>query len=360
MKQGELGVHKLLDRIPVVCNGPPLWLAEYSNVRIVSGMSTLAREMDTPKPMDLTRIAVVEDSQQQFHRFPVISLVSPEDKEAFSIALFERYEQVESYAFSQVRIAEEILSDTVIDTIILMLVDGLSYDDCPKNPFIQPCLVNGPTITRVGFRNIVGRPPLAVRLYRAGFKRRRGFSYWDRKNELTNELFAGFDPASQVTRVVEFDQIYRELADETLHKTFVQIVTAGLDTVAHISRERPLVGALVRRILEEYVGGLQELLLEKGLSGIIYMVSDHGILWKDWPGQPCSLRLIPDAKATSHRYSVGTRIVPHTRRFTAYGQEFAVLPYPLVFRGLRRNEWGTHGGISYYESVVPFLKMEVL
>jgi len=36
-----------------------------------------------------------------------------------------------------------------------------------------------------------------------------------------------------------------------------------------------------------------------------------------------------------------------------------VLSYPFLFNPISRLEWGVHGGISYQESIVPFVKMEV-
>ena len=107
------------------------------------------------------------------------------------------------------RYTNRILINTRVDTIVLILVDGLSFDDCKNQPFVTPCLVNGATITPVGFRNIIGKPPIEYNLFKRGFKSRIGFSYWDRSNELTNLIFTGFDPDAQLYKVEEFDQIFK-------------------------------------------------------------------------------------------------------------------------------------------------------
>jgi hypothetical protein len=36
-------------------------------------------------------------------------------------------------------------------------------------------------------------------------------------------------------------------------------------------------------------------------------------------------------------------------------REFALLAYPFLRRPLRANEWGVHGGLSFEESVVPWI-----
>jgi hypothetical protein len=72
------------------------------------------------------------------------------------------------------------------------------------------------------------------------------------------------------------------------------------------------------------------------------------------------LIVVQDERANSHRYAKGTFLVPNSRQFSCYGENYAVLAYPYLFNRLTSLEWGTHGGISFQESVVPFVKLEVI
>ena len=53
-------------------------------------------------------------------------------------------------------------------------------------------------------------------------------------------------------------------------------------------------------------------------------------------------------------------MTPNSKQFNYYGKNYTVLAYPYLFNSLTTLEWGTHGGISFQESVVPFVKLEVI
>lgn len=206
----------------------------------------------------------------------------------------------------------------------------------------------------------MGKPLIAHRLFKRGFRRRMGFSYWDRDNQLTDVLFHGFDPATQMFKVNEFKEVLLALDRLPPEQTYVQILTNGLDVISHRHRGRPPVEAFARHLYEDVLLALVERLKEMGAMALVYAAADHGILWKPEPETSEELIVVPDERANSHRYARGAFLVPHSRQFNCYGTNYTVLGYPYLFRPLTGLEWGTHGGISFQESVVPFVKLEVI
>jgi len=80
----------------------------------------------------------------------------PTNLAQFNRSLFQNYDHVRDFAFTQSDIAPRIEEDLGVDVVVLLLIDGLSYTDWIDYPGVQSCLVEGPTITPVSFRNIVG------------------------------------------------------------------------------------------------------------------------------------------------------------------------------------------------------------
>lgn len=254
-------------------------------------------------------------------------------------------------------------------TVILLLVDGLSYDETREWAHeVEPCLVNGPSITfartesdriagDVGFARIVGKPPLASRLHAAGLEHSRGYSYWDRaQNDVSEYLFQGVP----LQRVQSISEAMKTLWKEDITGLYVQIVREGTDGIAHRRREvRPSeVKATVAAIYED-LQTLVRLLRERQVRGAVYLTSDHGMLWK----QEHDFERLP-AHGTDHpRYtlqpppgSVRDKVTP----VEAGNRTYFLYHYPYLGRRIRANDSGIHGGVSYQESIVPFVHLEVL
>jgi len=165
---------------------------------------------------------------------------------------------------------------------VLMIIDGLSYIDFRENE-VNPCLVDGVSLTPESMRRIVGMPHISERLFERGFTNRIGFSYWERDNELTDYLFFGFT-SGQLVKVECFEDALDRLgAEQQRHKTYVQIVRTGLDGYIHSHRDRPpkeyLVEA-IRRDIKNLVDGLRR----TRRRFILFVTADHGILWaSDFP-----------------------------------------------------------------------------
>jgi hypothetical protein len=363
MKQAE-AISRLdacVNRTPVVYEGEPLLLAQLDDLTVEDDIWQYVQCVDGLSPIPVERTILLGPVTSYFDRWPVVRIEekAPVDLVKFNESLFNNYDRVISFAFRQSDIATYIERDLDVDVIVLLLIDGLSYSDWMNYTGVQSCLVDGPTITAVGFRNILGTPSIARRLFEKGFQRRLGFSHWDRSNALTDIFFHGFDPATQMIRVREFKEVLLGLDRLSTGQTYVQILTNGLDAISHRHRGRPAIEVIARHLYEDVFLALVEQLQKIGATALVYATADHGILWLPEPMAGEELKTIRDERANHHRYTEGAFILPNSRQFSCYGKNYTSLAYPYVFKPLNVLEWGTHGGISFQESVVPFVKMEV-
>lgn len=190
------------------------------------------------------------------HRFPRVRVAHDPFTPALNGVLFEHFEAMTQTMLCQSQLATVISRAAAeCDAIILMLIDGLSYENarqwCGQHAplwSLEPCLVDVPTITSIAFPNAVGAPSVAEQLFDPGFHRRLGFTYWTREdNELTNLLFRSLP---EVRKTGDFDAIAsgsRRVVMEsaTLGKPFIQIARTGLDGYAHQQKRTPPVAAIV-------------------------------------------------------------------------------------------------------------------
>jgi hypothetical protein len=235
--------------------------------------------------------------------------------------------------------------------------------DWPEHP--EPCFIDGPTITfsrapaghinpEVGFPAVIGTPPLARRLIDIGLPHSRGFSYWERvQNDVSERLFQGV-PLEKVNELADsFDKIKKL----DLNGLYIQMVREGLDGLAHSRREvsQPEIKATVNAIHQDF-RYLIELLAEKKVHGAIYLIADHGLLWKNrhqW-------QVIENSGSSHPRYTTSQPGASEfTVEFSTEQQKFYLWQYPYLGKQIRANDSGVHGGLSYWESVVPFIRVEV-
>jgi len=351
----------MLDYTPVVFEGEPLLLAELDDLVVEPNVWRYVQQVDSLVPMPVVRTVLLGPTGTYFNRWPVLRMEArmPADIAYFNCRLFENYDRVREFAFKQSDIAARIEEDLAADVIVLLLIDGLSYSDWMDYPGVQSCLVEGPTITPVGFQNIINHPTIASRLFKKGVRKRLGFAHWDRGNTLTNRLFYGFDASTQMTTMGEFREVLLALDKLPQEQTYVQILVNGLDIIGHRYRDRPPVGATARHLYDNVLLALAERLQQLGVTALVYATADHGILWRPEPESAESWPTIPDERTNHHRYANGAFLLPHSRQFSCHGSNYTVLAYPYLFRSLTSLEWGVHGGISFQESFTPFLKLEV-
>ena len=238
---------------------------------------------------------------------------------------------------------------------VLLVFDGLSFYEVTDWEFpgatLEPCLVDGLSVTDSAMQRLIGSPVLTHRLFKPGYKVRLGFSYWERsKNTLADELFTEF-PENQLCRMTVFNEVL-----ETLEKskwttpTYVQIIRSGLDGVCHFNRERPNIRSLIENLKRDIMS-LIAVLQKTEKSFRLFITADHGILWY------VNQEVVPLAREkTKARYTEGDA-ASGNNALTLKSDEgtYTVLTGDKVIAKNRKvTEWGFHGGISAQESLVPF------
>lgn len=360
---------RLLDIAPVMGNIHPLWtLCVPADVEILTSARTLAERLDGIDRHTEQPILITDYDLTYTDRFLHVHLPDSPPPELINQSLPMRI-AVESHLLRQKDIGQRIASDTRsrgYDAVVLMLIDGLCYEDVKHWPYHpMPCLVDGPSITfartdtgvivpDVGFPGIVGSVSIARQLAQVGISRSRGYSYWNREqNDVSAFLFSGM-PLERVSGTREAIDYLREI---NLKGMYVQIVREGTDGLAHSRREvtQTEVQATVSAILKDFQQ-IIDLLLRDGLRGAVYLISDHGILWK----YQHQIQPLEYEKSSHVRYTWETpKDMSHVHvSQTSNGPCYLYL-YPHGGRVLRANDSGTHGGLSYWESIVPFIHVEV-
>jgi len=353
-----LALDRLLDRIPVVVeNLHPISLAFLRTpARLYPSLDELVRVLDAPSPTPAERILAFDVDPRYTPRFPTVAVEHDPFTPDLNRVLFTHRDLIAASILTHAQVAERIVQDARgLETVVLVLLDGLSYADCRNWPGVEPCLAASPTITRVGLPSIIGRPPLAARLFNVGFSRRVGFTYWERSDEpLTNRLFQTIADTRRLdaTKPKAFDQVLNWMSAQDLRHTYIQIVRSALDDFAEGHRTnipRQAIVQAIRNDLETMFG----ILRQQGRPVALFGIADHGILWKE---DNHDLERVP---MTGARYVEGVAGPGRGCRADFDGCAYWVLDYPQMGRAWRANEQGIHGGISFEESIVPFIHWEV-
>jgi len=360
-----------LERAPVMGNFHslvPLCLPADAEVVVKAGI--LAEQLDDLASHPVRPVIITNFSPDYTDRFLVWDTPHRPAPEVIDRALPDRLDYARSHLLTHRGVADRIISDACqkgYQAVALLLVDGLGYDDTlewTENP--EPCFVDGPSITfartpekeimpDVGFPAIVGTPPLARRLAETGIPHSRGYSYWDREqNDVSALLFQGV-PLTRVSGIAEALDL---LASVKLSGIYLQLVREGLDGLAHRRREVTTseVQATVKAIHNDY-RQLVDLLADSGLRGAVYLTADHGILWK----KQHELRQLDDCRSQHPRYALEcpSEELGLVSQFETSTQTFYLFHYPYLGARIRANDSGVHGGLSYRESIVPFVRVEV-
>jgi hypothetical protein len=349
----------ILKQMPVMVKAHPLSLAFLPDeVQVFDNAWQMVAKLDAPTPQPLKPMLAVCIEQDLQHRLPALRCVHDPLTNDLNSVLLKRYDFIKANVLCQSQVADEIVRQADSEAIAVVLVDGLSYADvkrCTTKWLVHPVpvFVDGVSTTGQGMARIIGKPPLAHRLFDMGFRVCLGFTYWERTEEpLTERLFVGF--GDRVHKVKSFEEVLSALENVELGGTFVQIVRMGLDIATHRQREIPNVAAMVADILADF-DRLVQLYVRKGVSAWVHLVSDHGILW----AHEHNLQTYEFSSADHPRHYEHAKSGEHTLTVEFDGKEFAMLEYPYLRRDLRTNEWGVHGGLSFEESVVPLFSYHV-
>jgi hypothetical protein len=347
---------------------PLLPLCLPPGVVVTADARRVALAMDARDPVPEDLILIIRPDPAYADRFLSLSLTEAPPAEVINEGLVSNPKAARCLLTNH-GIGDRIVTDAETNgyrCVALLLIDGLSYEDVRHWPEVpEPVFVDGPSITfsnptggavlpDVGFPAITGSTPLGLRLQRVGLIRSRGYTYWDRaQNDVADLVFKGIhqDRVSSITEALD------RLAGQSLDGMYIQIVRIGTDSLAHGRRE--VSGAEVAatvQVVHKDLQALVNLLREGGVHGAVYLTSDHGMLWKN---QNALQKL--DGYATTHpRYTMeGLGHNVATVRFSRGNMDFHLFKYPYIGTTIRANDGGVHGGLSYWESIVPLVRVEV-
>jgi hypothetical protein len=349
----------ILDSYPPRFDGNPLNLLFLEDAAPIEDPVSYLREMDGPGLLEEQREYCMHATSAW--PFPAQHLSARPAPYALSLRLFDQYELARKVLVRQsdiARLLERAAGTTSADVVLLVIADGLSYYDVPPDWEARPCLVEGVTITENGYRATVGNPPLSRRLFARGYAQQRAYTYYSIEVEgLALDMHGGFSP-SQVARVGSFREIESGLRTIPSGKTYIQVTLAGLDQLCHAHRDEPPVPVYRDAIFERFAS-LMDLLTKSGRRVLGALCADHGILWRS-EIEP-TIQVIDDLfreDARSPRYAKGAFHRAYGLPCVTMGHNYTVFTLPYMTRRFRSNEWGVHGGLSAWESIVPLVVRE--
>ena len=340
-----------------------LWEICLGDIWCASSLAEWRERLDSPDEIDTDLTLFVNvpladrEELTQVFGFPTVELPPLPTIAQVNEALPSRFETTN--LLKQSDVATEItarISRELPQIVVLLVFDGLSFYEVTDWEFpsatLEPCLVDGLSVTDSAMQRLIGSPVLTHRLFKLDYVRLLGFSYWERSmNRLADKLFAEFSEP-QLHRVTTFNEVLNKLEEsEWTTPTYVQIIRSGLDGVCHSNRERPNSASLLED-LEKDVRSLIAVLQQTEKSFRVFITADHGILW--YPEQ--GIASLVQEKFKQARYTKGAiPIGDNVVTLKSDGGTYTVLTGDKVIAKNRKaTEWGFHGGISAQESLVPF------
>lgn len=346
---------RILDAYPAAFGGNPLNLLLVEDAEPIQDARRFLQRLDSPFLVDERRTFLTDEEEPW--PFPRIDVDDRPDPWLVSERLFARFDAAVRLLPTQDQIAERVEREVIRrrpNIVALMIVDGLSYYDLDRQD-VEPCLVPGITTTEFGYRQVVGQPSLSRRLFALDYVQQRGFTYFDPEvNALSADLYRTFSP-SQVVRVSDFGDVLATVREMPEARTYIQVSLAGLDQICHAHYDRPPLDYYKQRILSCF-GQLVQCLRDKAPRVLVVLTADHGIMWRDDVEERLEIAddlLREDVR--SPRYLRGSFLRAYGRTCRCLGQNYTLLRAPWMTRRFRNNEWGVHGGISAWESLVPFI-----
>ena len=202
---------------------------------------------------------------------------------------------------------------------------------------------------------LLGKPQIARRLFTLGYKDMLAFSYYQPDgNDLSYDLHEVFSP-SQFQQVREFDEVIERVKHLAINRGYIQIITTGLDHLSHHHHDKPPIEYYLKQVMSKFDKIL--ILLHKKFGSVLgCLTSDHGILWRDKVENSINIAVDLYQEDIYHpRYLTGAIYRPYCRHVKSLDQSFSLLSFPWMTRKFHNDEWGVHGGISAWESLVPLI-----
>lgn len=345
---------RALDAYPAAFAGNPLNLLLLDNACPITSGRAYLRCLDGPELMQARREYLAQGDTAW--PFPRIEVDGRPDPWQVSQRLFARFDEAKDVLPDQYDIARliEVRARALEpDVVLFAIADGLSYYDLPEEMGAQPCLVRGVTTTEYGYRAAVGSPSLSRRLFKIGYQNQMGYTYYTPdEGSLSGDIFATFAP-SQLLRFHDLDQVLAHMDAHLRARCYLQITLAGLDQICHAHHDRPPREEYIRQLLWRF-DHLVERTRGRKRRVLACLTADHGILWREeLEGRAEVVDDLFSQETHSPRYVKGHLLRHYGRKVTCLGQRFTLLGVPYLTRSLRANEWGVHGGISAWESLVP-------
>jgi hypothetical protein len=346
-----------IDAYPPAFRGNVLNLLFLDDAQPIRCAAAYLRSLDSPNLRDVCREYLMPEGYALWP-FPVHSITERPDPWSLSERLYDNFSAAQHVLPTQRDVGcilHEKAAKLQPDIVALMIVDGLSYYDLPYAADVQPCLVNGVSTTDFGYREVIGKPTVSERLFSLGYSHQMGFTYFDvETNPLASELYGVFG-SSQIKRVVTFKECLEHISAEGISHGFVQISAAGLDGLCHHHQDEPPVKHYIDEILHRF-DALVSCLHEGNRNVLACLTADHGILWRQHlEGQWYVVNDLQPDDARYVRYIGGSRMRTYVLVKSCHGSAYSILRVPYITRKLRNNEWGVHGGISAWESIVPLI-----
>jgi len=349
-----------IDAYPAAFRGNRLNLLFLDDAHPIDSSREFLKKVDSLQLQEERREYLINDNEGW--PFPTISIESRPDPWKISEALFDNFEIAAKILPTQRDIGQILTGHAVKkdpDIIILNVVDGLSYYDLPDNMDAIPCLVRGVTTTDFGFRDVIGKPNTSQRLFSLGYKSQLAFTFFDTDTRpLSAELHATFG-SSQLNRINSIEEGIDIIRGNPFWRGYIQIVAPGLDKLAHYHADRPMIKETLSRIFER-LDKVIDSLSSKGRKVIACLTSDHGILWRDDAKDKTEVVGDLFSEDTAHpRYVKGSLSRNYARAVKLESKSYTLLKAPYMTRDWKHSEWGVHGGISAWESIVPIIIKEI-
>jgi hypothetical protein len=347
---------KAINAYPAAFRGNQLNLLFLNDAHPIYDSRDFLRQIDSLKLQQERREFLL--GKQEGWPFPTIRIDDRPDPWAVSEALFEHFGHAGKILPTQGDIGRILVDEALkddSDVVLLMIVDGLSYYDLPEEIEAMPCFVSGVSITDFGFREVIGKPSVSQRLFSQGYRNQVALTFFAKDSSpLSAELHSTFG-ASQLNRITSLAEGMAIINSAEIWRGYVQIVAPGLDKLSHYHADRPLIKGNINRILERQEKVI-DCLSKKGRKVLACLASDHGILWREQAEDKTQIAADLFSEDIKHpRYLKGSLNRSYAKAIKCGSNSFTLLRAPFLTRNWKHSEWGVHGGISAWESIIPVI-----